>query len=73
VWQDGGTPLTSDNGNNILDCQTGPIADPAGLERALRDVPGVVGSGLFLGMASVVLVGDETRNFEQVDEKAERR
>jgi ribose 5-phosphate isomerase A len=69
VWQDAGTPQTSDNGNLILDCQVGVIDDPAGLECALVGMPGVVGTGLFIGMASVVLVGDETRNFEQVDEK----
>jgi ribose 5-phosphate isomerase A len=69
VWQDAGRPLTSDNGNNILDCRVGPLADPAELERKLREVPGVVGTGLFLGMASLVLVGDEERNFEQVEEK----
>jgi ribose 5-phosphate isomerase A len=46
----------TDNGNHILDCGTGPIPDPATLDRTIRDVPGVVGTGLFLGMASVVLV-----------------
>jgi ribose 5-phosphate isomerase A len=69
VWQDAGGPLASDNGNNILDCQVGPIADPVTLERRLCEVPGVVDTGLFLGMAGLVLVGDETRNFELVEEK----
>jgi ribose 5-phosphate isomerase A len=73
VWQDAGGPLATDNGNNILDCQVGPIADPAALEIALLKVPGVVGTGLFLGMADVVLIGDEGRNFEQVDEKVAAR
>jgi ribose 5-phosphate isomerase A len=73
VWQDAGAPLATDNGNNILDCQVDPIGDPARLESDLRRVPGVVGTGLFLGMADVVLVGDETRNFEQVDEKVATR
>jgi ribose 5-phosphate isomerase A len=49
----------TDNGNAILDCGTGPIADPAQLEQQIRAIPGVVGTGLFLGMASMVLVGDE--------------
>jgi ribose 5-phosphate isomerase A len=56
-----GQPLVTDNGNAILDCGTGPIARPAELEAAIRAVPGVVGTGLFLGMADVVLVqrGDQ--------------
>jgi ribose 5-phosphate isomerase A len=48
----------TDNGNYILDCQVGPIADPWALEAAIRGIPGVVGTGLFLGMADTVLVED---------------
>jgi ribose 5-phosphate isomerase len=32
------------------------IRNPARLERDLRAIPGVVGTGLFVGMADVVLV-----------------
>ena len=53
-----GAPFVTDNGNHILDCGIMPLADPAALERALQATPGVVGTGLFLGMADVVLVGD---------------
>jgi ribose 5-phosphate isomerase A len=49
-------PLMTDNGNWILDCGTGPIERPEELERAILAVPGVVGTGLFLAMASAVLV-----------------
>jgi ribose 5-phosphate isomerase A len=52
-------PFVSDNGNTILDCGVDPINDPAGLEARIRAIPGVVGTGLFLGMADVVLVGDD--------------
>ncbi len=58
VRQSGGQPFVSDNGNYILDCQTRPLADPAALERELRAIPGVVGTGLFLGMADTVLIQD---------------
>ena len=51
-------PFISDNGNHILDCGIRPLADPAALERALQATPGIVDTGLFLGIASVVLVGD---------------
>jgi ribose 5-phosphate isomerase A len=52
-----GRLFVTDNGNNILDCRVGPLQQPAELDRVLRDVPGVVGTGLFLGMAHVVLIG----------------
>ena len=51
-----GTTYITDNGNPIFDCQVGPIPDPAALERAILDIPGVVGTGLFLGMAEVVFI-----------------
>jgi ribose 5-phosphate isomerase A len=69
LYEEEGRPFLTDNRNHILDCGTGPIADPAGLDAALRAVPGVVGTGLFLGMAGTVLVGDETKNFELVEER----
>jgi ribose 5-phosphate isomerase A len=69
LWEQGGGPLVTDNGNHILDCGTGPIADPAALEARLRDVPGVVGTGLFLGMADTVLIGDEDDHFRLTQER----
>jgi ribose 5-phosphate isomerase A len=54
--QDGQAYVT-DNGNLILDCRVAPLERPADLERELRALPGVVGTGLFLGMAHTVLVG----------------
>jgi len=51
-------PFVTDNGNVILDCAIEPIADPPGLQRAIRAIPGVVGTGLFLGTADTVLVAD---------------
>ena len=53
---DGSLYLT-DNGNPILDCSFGKIADPPALARTLRDIPGVVEHGLFIGLASLALVG----------------
>ena len=51
-----GRPYVTDNGNVVLDCHVGPIADPVALERRVHSIPGVVGTGLFLGMATLVLV-----------------
>ena len=53
--KDGATFLT-DAGNYILDVATGPIDDPAALDRAMRDIPGVVETGLFVGRAALVIV-----------------
>jgi ribose 5-phosphate isomerase A len=62
LWMDGEKAGVTDNGNNILDCGIGPLEDPHMAEEQLLLVPGVVGTGLFLGMADVVLVGDEAFN-----------
>ncbi len=51
----------SDNGNYVLDCQLAVIRDPVELEQSLRAIPGVVGTGLFLGMADTVLVEEGDR------------
>jgi ribose 5-phosphate isomerase A len=65
VWSVDGTPGVSDNGNAILDltiagCTFADSRDPSVWELALQAIPGVVGTGLFLGSANVVLVGDDT-------------
>jgi ribose 5-phosphate isomerase A len=60
--------FVSDNGNYILDCQIEPIAEPAWLEAEIRAIPGVVGTGLFLQLADLVLVGRRD-DFELVDER----
>ncbi|MGE0759843.1 MAG: ribose-5-phosphate isomerase RpiA [Pirellulaceae bacterium] len=51
-------PNMSENGNYILDCRVPPIADPRALEADLRSIPGVLDTGLFLGLADLVLIGD---------------
>lgn len=52
-----GSPYLTDNGNPILDCSFGKIQDPPALARTLRDIPGVIEHGLFIGLASSALVG----------------
>jgi ribose 5-phosphate isomerase A len=53
----------TDNFNVVLDCAVGPIEDPAALEQAIRAIPGVIDTGLFLGTADTVVVaeGNEVR------------
>ncbi|MGH7433214.1 MAG: ribose-5-phosphate isomerase RpiA [Candidatus Methylomirabilales bacterium] len=53
-----GRDYVSDNGNQVLDCAISPIRDPGELEQAILSIPGVVGSGLFIGMADTVLIQD---------------
>jgi ribose 5-phosphate isomerase A len=53
-----GKPYLTDESNYILDCRFGQIPDADGLARRLSDMPGVVEHGLFIGMASVVLVAN---------------
>jgi ribose 5-phosphate isomerase A len=50
--------FVTDSGNRILDCSFGPIADPATLEKRIRQVVGVVECGLFVARADVVFVAD---------------
>lgn len=57
----------SDNGNQILDARFTRIEDPLALEKRIDEIPGVVDSGLFIGMADVVLVhaGDSFREMKR--------
>lgn len=47
----------TDEGHHILDCKFGQIPDPPSLARKLSDIPGVMEHGLFIGLASLVLIG----------------
>lgn len=50
-------PVVTDNGNFILDVDFGLIKDPAALEPKLKLLPGVVETGLFIGMAKKAFFG----------------
>jgi ribose 5-phosphate isomerase A len=50
-------PFITDNGNQILDCAFGKIADPPALAQILSDMPGIVEHGLFIGLATMAIVG----------------
>ena len=54
-----GQPFITDNGNMIIDCRFVRIDDPAAMESKINLVPGVVDNGLFVGLASKVMVGSE--------------
>jgi ribose 5-phosphate isomerase A len=58
VRENSGAQFITDNGNLILDCGVRKIANAARLDRELLAIPGVVGTGLFVAMADVVLVAE---------------
>ncbi|MFX1328662.1 MAG: ribose 5-phosphate isomerase A [Promethearchaeota archaeon] len=53
-------PLITDNGNFIIDVDFGKIDNPLKLNNKILSIPGVVDTGLFIGMASKAYIG--TRN-----------
>lgn len=67
--QSNGSPFVTDEGHHILDCSFGQIPDPPALARRLSDMPGVVEHGLFIDMASVVLIarGQEVTELRRDD------
>lgn len=52
-----GSPFVTDHGNYIIDISFGQIDDPAAINNTLHNIPGVIETGLFLGMAHKVLIG----------------
>jgi ribose 5-phosphate isomerase A len=64
-----GKPYLTDENNYILDCRFGQIPDADGLARQLSDMPGVVEHGLFIGMASIVLVANGNKIIELRESK----
>lgn len=59
-----GKPYLTDEDNYILDCRFGQVPDPDNLARQLSEMPGVVEHGLFIGMASVVLLASDSEIIE---------
>jgi ribose 5-phosphate isomerase A len=53
-----GAPYITDNGNLVLDGQVSAIAHPGDLDQRILAIPGVLGTGLFVGMADAVIVQD---------------
>jgi ribose 5-phosphate isomerase A len=54
----GSGPVVTDNGHYILDCAFGLLDDPAQLHTRLKQLPGVMETGLFCGMTTDVVIGD---------------
>ena len=52
-----GKPFVTDSGNFIIDCALGEIPEPERLDNLLNSIPGVVDTGLFIGICGIVLMG----------------
>ena len=61
-----GQVFVTDHGNYILDAHFGTIADPRALGEALHDIPGLVEHGLFIGLATEVLIGCEDGKVREI-------
>lgn len=55
----GSRPFITDNGNFIYECKFDGIEDPELLEAEIHLIPGVVESGLFIELATQVIIGTE--------------
>ncbi|WP_442600216.1 ribose-5-phosphate isomerase RpiA [Neobacillus sp. D3-1R] len=51
--------FVSNNGNYILDCDFTSISDPVTLHHQIKQLLGVVETGLFINMTDIVIVGED--------------
>lgn len=57
----------TDHGHYILDCYFEKINDPASLNTALHNIPGVVETGLFIDMATKIIVASADGKIKTID------
>lgn len=53
-------PVITDNGNFIVDVDFGPIKNLNELEYKLKSIPGIIETGLFIGIADIAYIGTST-------------
>ncbi len=53
-------PVVTDNGNNLIDADFGPIHNPGYLNARLHSVQGVMETGLFIGYSKIAYIGTKT-------------
>jgi ribose 5-phosphate isomerase A len=59
-------PLITDSGHYLLDCHLEDIPDPESLGEKLKQIPGVVEHGLFIGIATDAVVGHSSDHAEVI-------
>lgn len=57
-------PFLTDGGHFIFDLKLGRVDAPAKIDSALRDIPGVIDTGLFVGIADRAIIGREDGSVE---------
>lgn len=66
-----GAPFKSDGGNLIYDCAFASIKNAARLAAALSAVPGVVEHGLFIGLATTLVIARTVDRVDLIERKAD--
>ena len=61
-----GYPFITENGNIILDCDFGAIAEPESLRREVTAVPGVIECGIFTRVPDVIYRAEEGGRFSKM-------
>jgi len=61
---DRGYPFFTENGNIILDCDFGTIKNPKALSQQIKQIPGVLESGIFLKKPDVIYKAKENGKFD---------
>ena len=62
-----GATFRTDGGNFIYDCGFGSIGDAAKLAQALKSITGVVEHGLFIGLATTLVIARTTEDVEIIE------
>ena len=50
-------PVVTDQGNLVIDVKFDHIKNPAEMEKAINNLPGVLENGIFVGVADIIMVG----------------
>lgn len=66
----GGTAFITDGGNVIYDCAFGQIHDAAKLAGALKSITGVIEHGLFIGLATTLVIAHTTDHIDIIERNA---
>ncbi len=62
-------PIITDNGNMLIDVNFGVINDPEGLDTRLHRIPGLLETGIFVGMAHRIIIGKSDGNVREILQK----
>lgn len=65
-----GAPFVTDHGNYIIDISFDTIGNPDAINQALHNIPGVIETGLFIGMARKALIGYPDGQTEWIERTA---